>query len=268
MTQLQLRGDMKGYLKDCTYKGPAVPIGDWVPASYFPCLLALTTDYRNDMQYRCRNAMVFYEMLNAPYAVNEQSGLKSPDSLLEIPTPSSHPVPIARHMLYIATLLQHLDPDILGAINGLPEPLPALMERLAGIAISLVTTKDKLFGSIEGLECVMIESVYYQNDGHLRRSWIANRRAMAIAQMMSLHQSPSRAKYKIVSLDRNLCLMLSLTQGSFDQNMATGTAIRDDTPMSRLERIHCTIASRILDRNESGSCADDFVLTQSLDLEL
>lgn len=233
---------------------------------------------------RRRNTMIFHEMLNAPYTVLEQSGLKSPDSLLEIPSSSSHPVLIARHMLYIATFLQHLDPNLLGAMNGLPESLPALMERLVGTANSLVSTNDEFFGSIEGLESVMIESMYYHNGGNLRRSWIANRRAMAIAQMMNLHQSPSRAKYKvldhntkaypqfmwfrIVSLDRNLCLMLGLTQGSFDQSMATGAAFRDDIPMGRLERMHCTLASRILERNESDPCANDFVLTQNLDLEL
>ncbi|KAJ5199663.1 hypothetical protein N7472_004867 [Penicillium cf. griseofulvum] len=233
---------------------------------------------------RGRKGVLFYEMLKAPYAVLEQNGLKSPDSLLDIPSPTSHPVLIARHMLYIATFLQHLHPNFLGPMNGLPESLPALMERLAGTAIDLVTTNDEFFGSIEGLECVMIESMYYHNGGSLRRSWIANRRAMAIAQMMNLHQSQSRAKYKvldyktkahpqfmwfrIVSLDRNLCLMLGLTQGSFDQSMATGTAFRDDIPMGRLERMHCTLASRILERNESGMCANDFTLTQNLDLEL
>lgn len=233
---------------------------------------------------RGRKAILFHEMLNTPYAVLGQNGLKSPDSLLEIPSPSSHPVLIARHLLYIATFLQHLHPNFVGTINGLPESLPALMERLAGAAINLVTTNDEFFGSIEGLECVMIESMYYQNGGNLRRSWIANRRAMAIAQMMNLHQSQSRAKYKvldhktkahpqfmwfrIVSLDRNLCLMLGLTQGSFDQSMATGTAFTDDIPIGRLERIHCTLASRILERNESDPCGDDFSLTQTLDLEL
>ncbi|KGO39788.1 hypothetical protein PEX1_021620 [Penicillium expansum] len=234
-----------------------------------------------------RKAILFYEMLNTPYAVLEQNGLKSPDSLLEIPSPSSHPVLIARHMLYLATFLQHLHPNSLGAINGLPESLHALIERLAGTAINFVTTNDEFFGSIEGLECVMMESMYYQDGGNLRRSWIANRRAMAIAQMMNLHQNQSRAKYKvldhktkahpqfmwfrIVSLDRNLCLMLGLTQGSFDQSMATGTAFRDDIPMGRLERMHCTLASRILERNESDQSdpsADDFALTQNLDLEL
>ncbi|KAJ5959008.1 uncharacterized protein N7479_006158 [Penicillium vulpinum] len=210
----------------------------------------------------------------------------------EIPTPS-HGIPTldiastdqeSPRFLSLCKLSDHLHPNFLGVINGLPESLPALVERLAGTVINLVTTNDEFSGSIEGLECVMMESMYYHNGGNLRRSWIANRRAMAIAQMMSLHQSQSRAKYKvldqktkphpqfmwfrIVSLDRNLCLMLGLTQGSLDQSMATGTGFRDDIPMGRLERMHCTLASRILERNESDSCASDFSLTQSLDLEL
>ncbi|KAJ5917205.1 hypothetical protein N7466_010759 [Penicillium verhagenii] len=233
---------------------------------------------------RGKKAMFFNEILNAPYAVLEQNGLKSPAILLEIPSPTSHPVLIARHMLYIATFLQHLHTNFLGAVNSLPEPLPALMERLAGTATSLVTTNDQFFGSIEGLECVMMESMYYHNGGNLRRSWIANRRAMVIAQMMNLHKDQSRAKYKvldhntkahpqfmwfrIVSLDRNLCLMLGLTQGSFDQSMATGAAFKDDIPMGRLERMHCALACRILERNESEPCANHFALTQNLDLEL
>ncbi|CAI7603531.1 unnamed protein product [Penicillium pancosmium] len=233
---------------------------------------------------RGRKAILFHEMLKAPYSVLKSNGLKSPNTLLEIPSANSHPVLIARHMLYIATFLQHLHPDILEARNGSQEPLPTLMKRLAETAVKFVTTNDEFFGSIEALECVMMESTYHHNGGNLRRSWIANRRAMVIAQMMNLHQSESRAKYKvlddetnahpqfmwfrIVSLDRNLCLMLGLTQGSFDQSMATGTAFRDDIPMGRLERMHCAFASRMLERNESGPCTNDFALTQSLDLEL
>lgn len=223
-------------------------------------------------------------MLKAPYAFLESNGLGYADSLRELPSPNSHPVLIARHMLYIATFLQHFHPDILQGRKDSPESLPILMKRLAETAMKFVTTNDEFFGSIEALECVMIESTYHHNCGNLRRSWIANRRALVMAQMMSLHQSENQAKYnildertnahpqfmwfRIVSLDRNLCLMLGLTQGSFDQSMATSSAFRDDIPMGRLERIHCTLASRILERNESDPCAQDFALTQILDLEL
>ncbi|KAJ5263522.1 hypothetical protein N7478_011127 [Penicillium angulare] len=233
---------------------------------------------------RGRKAILFNEILNTPYAALMQNGLKPAETLLEIPSPNSHPVLIARHMLYIAGFLQHINPDAIRTTAGLPESFLALMKRLTKTAIDLVTTNDAFFGSIEALECVMLESMYHHDGGNLRRSWIANRRAMVIAQMMNLHQSESQAKFKvldnktkahpqfmwfrIVSLDRNLCLMLGLTQGSLDQSMAAGTAFRDDIPMGRLERMHCTLASRILERNESDQCINDFTLTEELDLEL
>ena len=49
-----------------------------------------------------RKSILFHEMLSTPYAALEQNGLKLPESLLEIPGPTSHPVLIARYMLYIA----------------------------------------------------------------------------------------------------------------------------------------------------------------------
>lgn len=158
------------------------------------------------------------------------------------------------------------------------------MERLTDLAISLVTTNDELLGSIEGLECVMIESVYQGNIGNLRRSWVANRRAMSIAQLMGLNRSDNQAQYKvldpktkyhpqlmwfrIIMLDRHLCLMLGLPQGCLDRSMASDAMLANDTPMGRLERIHCVLASRILERNESNPSSHDHNLTRTLDVEL
>jgi hypothetical protein len=62
--------------------------------------------------------------------------------------------------------------------------------------------------------------------------------------------------------------MLDLTQGSLDQSMATGEMFRNDIPMGRLERMHCALASRILERNESGPNSRNYVLTEALDIDL
>lgn len=232
----------------------------------------------------------FHEMLSIPYTALEQDGFMSPESLLDIPTANSHPVLIAKYMLSMAIFLQHLHSDSLKATNEKPmsQSSPrALAKLLAQTAIKHVTTNDEINGgSIEGLECVMMESSYQSNSGNLRRSWIANRRAMAIAQMMNCHQANSRAQYdildsaktkahpqymwfRIVFHDRHLCLMLGLTQGSLDRRMATGAAFENDTPTGRLERMHCILASQILERNESGPSSDEIVtLTQDLDREL
>ena len=127
----------------------------------------------------------------------------------------------------------------------------------------------------------MIESAYQTNIGNLRRGWVSGRRAMSIAQLMGLNRSDNQAQYKvldpktkydphymwfrIVFLDRYLCLMLGVTQGCLDRSMASDAMLANDTPMGRLERIHCVIASRILERNESNY---DITLTRAVDVEL
>jgi hypothetical protein len=229
-------------------------------------------------------SVLAHEIMTMPYTTLDQKGLRTPESLLEIPEPTLHPVLIARHMLLLASFLQHLCPDLNEEIKGLSESPRAIMDRVACLAISLVTTNDELLGSIEGLECVMIESVYQANIGSLRRSWLANRRAMSIAQLMGINRSDHQAQYKvldpktkhhpqlmwfrIVFLDRYLCLMLGLSQGCLDRSMASEAMLANDTPMGRLERIHCVIASRILERNESKQSSQDFSLTRTLDVEL
>lgn len=74
--------------------------------------------------------------------------------------------------------------------------------------------------------------------------------------------------FRIVDFDRYLCLMLGLPQGSLDRNMAYDTCLAEDTLLGRVERVHCVIASRILERNELPPSSWDPVLTETLDVEL
>ena len=219
-----------------------------------------------------------------PYTTLEKTGLKTAESLLEIPGPNVHPVLVARHMLQLAVFLQHVHPDLHEELKSLSESPRAMMERLADLAINLVTTKDELLGSIEALECVMIESMYQANIGSLRRSWVANRRAMGIAQLMGLDRPDNRTQFqlldpntrchpklmwlRIVFLDRQLCLLLGLPQGCLDRSMASDALLAMDAPMGRLERIHCVLSSRILERDASDPNLDDYAMTRTLDVEL
>ncbi|KAI9710933.1 MAG: hypothetical protein M1820_002368 [Bogoriella megaspora] len=217
-----------------------------------------------------------------PYDALDRADSTTPENLLKIPGPDQHPVLIARHMLLLANFLQHLHPNLYHEMESLPESPRAIMERLAHLASSHVTTNDRLLGSIEGLECIIIETSYQANMGNLRRSWVLCRRAISIAQLMGLNKSNNQAQYKvldpetmchphlmwfrIVALDRQLSLMLGLPQASPDKSMASEAVLANDTPIGRLERIHCVIASRILERNESHY--EDDTLTRTLDLEL
>jgi len=91
-------------------------------------------------------------------------------------------------MLQLAAFLQLFQPVSQSAIGSLSESPLVVRKRLSETAITLVTAWDKYLGSLEGLESVMIESIYLHNEGNLRRSWVAMRKAMVIAQLMGLHR--------------------------------------------------------------------------------
>ncbi|KAK8077828.1 hypothetical protein PG996_003998 [Apiospora saccharicola] len=172
-------------------------------------------------------------IMTTPYTIMEQNGLKSHNSLLKTPEPDAHPVLVARYMLQLAFFILQLHPDSQEEIRCLSEPLRVVRERLFNLVVRLITTSDEFVASVEGLECVIIESVYQANLGNIHRSWIACRRAMSMAQLMGLNRSSpwSQYKYRIVFLDRYLSLMLGVSQGSGDCSMASETILASDTPM-------------------------------------
>ncbi|KAL5340614.1 hypothetical protein BJX70DRAFT_102110 [Aspergillus crustosus] len=243
---------------------------------------------RADTESICKasrqSSILSHELLTTPYIILYQNGLQTPESLLMTPQPDMHPILIARHMLRLALFLQHLPPDLHKEIEGLSEPPRVIMERLADLAIYHVTTNEKLIGSIESLECIMLESLYQVNIGNLRRSWVAGRRAMSLAQLMGFqrpdHQTlykalDSQTKYnsqimwlRIMTLDRQLCLLLGLPEGCTDHSMASETQIANDCPMGRLEQLHCVAMSRILKRNASKPSGEDLAATRAIDLDL
>ena len=225
---------------------------------------------------------LFYLMHTTPYKELEWIDPRSLEKKMERPRPTAHPVLIARYMLQVATFLQHVHSDSHEWTKELSEPSRVMMKRLSDTAIALVTTDDDLTDNIEGLDCILMESYYQINAGNLRKGLTAIRRAMAIAQVMGFHRSSGRAQHKVIdptteahphftwfrilSAERHLCLMLGLPQGTLDHSMASETALAGDIPLGRLERLHCVIASRILDRNIDPSL--DNSLTQELDREL
>lgn len=230
------------------------------------------------------------QLLSRPYDHLSYAGWDSPEMMAELPGPDVHPVLLAKKLLYFSILLQYCGTEFYAALQmsraqGLTQP--QAMARMADIAINHVTTNDELIGSMDGLECVMLEGLFHGNWGNLRRQWMTIRRAMVLAQLMGLHRGPENHQplkvldprqrrifpahlwFRIVSTDRYLSMMLGLPQGSLDRGMANEALLANDTPMGRLERLECIIASRILERNESGaSLVDSLAVTLQIDLEL
>ncbi|KAH9843463.1 Zn2/Cys6 DNA-binding protein [Teratosphaeria destructans] len=236
-----------------------------------------------DERHRLPVPVLAHEILTLPYATLEKDGLPTAESLLETPAPDAHPALIAQHMLQIAIFLQHLSRHS-GGLEGLKEPSETARVRMANLAFSLVTVNEELVGSIEGLACVMMESMYHVNAGNLRKSWAAGRRAIGIAQLMGLDRPEfpaqkftldPRARYdarfmwfRILFLDAQLSLMLGLPRSLPDRHLMGSDRSADDTDTGYMERLHYMMASRILERKESHSYSHRLELTATLDKKL
>ncbi|EFR04879.1 C6 zinc finger domain-containing protein [Nannizzia gypsea CBS 118893] len=210
-----------------------------------------------------------HKVITVPYAILEaQEPGVFKGSLANIPSPTTHPVLLAKYILVLATCLQYFHPEIhKEEIQRLSEQPRQLICRLTDIVSALVTRNDELLDSIESLECIMLESMIQANSGHLRRAWLICRRAMLVAQMMGLHRRfiyqpfkvldvsqtvyPNFFWFRIVCTDRQLCLLLGLPQGSLDVSMASTAALEGDTVEGVFERKQCVIAARILQLYES-----------------
>ncbi|XWX00621.1 hypothetical protein V2A60_008642 [Cordyceps javanica] len=196
------------------------------------------------------------------------------------PAVGTHPVLVARSMMLIVTLLDSLP----STLDGLAVPQREMKERLYGAATRLVTSNHELMACLEGLESHLMELTYLANMGNLRRAWLVNRRAMALAQMMGLQRGggattssssssstssvvvleqatlervrPEYMWFRLVSTDRHLSLLLGLPQATTENVFATPEVLETHAPLERFERILVVACSLILQRNDADHSGD------------
>ncbi|KAK7229437.1 hypothetical protein V2G26_001607 [Clonostachys chloroleuca] len=210
------------------------------------------------------SAMMRGASLTGPVKLPEME-LPSPETLLELPSPSSHPVLIARKLLLLATFLQGIPPASWGHLENLRVSRQELMTGAVSKAHHLVTSNDELVASIEGIECLMLEGLYESYSGSLRPSWLATRRAVTIAQMLGLHRGvrptsltratfkPDHVWFRLVQLDRYLSIMLGLPPISVDDSFAEPEVLDTCTPEERMQRLNCAAAGRLLRRTPTDA---------------
>lgn len=183
-------------------------------------------------------------------------------------------------MLVTALFMQYFPPQSVPSISEEPY---VIMKRLADEAIKQVTTNEELHGTIESVECIMLEAQYHGNYGNLRRAWLAVRRAMMVAQLMgidrpstphvrTLDTSRSPATqfiwHHIIFQDRYLSLVLGLPCGQADLSQEFEHSVPQGvfgTSWLQLELKHSQVTKRLLERR-SGK--DDYGITQEIDAML
>ncbi|KAK3317068.1 hypothetical protein B0H66DRAFT_311281 [Apodospora peruviana] len=209
------------------------------------------------------------------------------NSVSVVPACTSHPTVLARRLLQISICLQQLPPGYDAEPLQLNSTIPKFMENVVSVVSSLVTCIDEMVATAEGLESLVLLGLWHANAGNLRKAWLTYRRAMSLGQLMGIDRGPSRTLkfvdtmvnprqrhtpealwYRITACDRLTSLLLGLPAGDPDNSFATEEAMKRDTHMERLEKLHTVIASRIIERNANKSPSEAYAITQSIDCEL
>ncbi|KAM0513556.1 hypothetical protein ACHAPE_007820 [Trichoderma viride] len=221
--------------------------------------------------------MLFHGVTCMPYSDFVSNDLPSLQDVLQPPLPGSHPVLIARRLLMLGVFLQS------GSL--LSSELQVIMSRVVETANRLVVSNDDLASSLEGIECIMMESMFRNNAGNLRGAWVSNRRAMTMAQVMSLHRyrntvsasssegwnarplpkaidaetrhriEPQFMWFRLVATDRYLSLILGLPQESQQDPHCVcleSHEPKDYALVDHLERLEVVAAGLILQRNSTN----------------
>ena len=205
-----------------------------------------------------------------PYSKSMDWDPPSSVEMLQLPPPGSHPVLIARKLLVLGIVLQSIAPSSIQDLADLGVSYHDIMSRVVDTAVRHVTTNEDLISSVEGIECIMIEAMFQNYAGNLHRAWMAVRRAITVAQMMVLHRgrnspslrilepetravfNPDQICFRLAEMDCYLSLMLGLPWTPLEACFATPTALKGCQPVDRMQRIHCALAHRILQRNENN----------------
>ena len=184
-----------------------------------------------------------------------------------------HPVLLARKLLLMSILFQQL-PSHARSVRE-------LAIRLLKTVASLVTANDELVQTVEGIECIALETMIHNNRGDLRQALLSLRRTMVLAQFMGLHkkeepslphfidaQTRGRIDLKyiwihLVASDRYLSLMLGIPQAWTDNSFLQREPSLPCSPLEQLEKLLLLVGGRILDRNEEEM--QDLATTQAID---
>ncbi len=159
-------------------------------------------------------------------------------------------------------------------------------EQYLNIIDDLVLSKDDLAGTIDGIECMVLQAKHDSNNGRVRRAWVTFRRAIAFAQLQGLHlRSKDRSREdsirreslwkSLYQSDRFLSLLLGLPycvsemqlSSTGDNDTVSHGADMGSNGAAFFLRLS-NIAGHVIDRNHEASSNNALAVTVKIEGEL
>ncbi|KAL8690051.1 MAG: hypothetical protein Q9218_004420 [Villophora microphyllina] len=189
---------------------------------------------------------------------------------------NGEPADLARLLFCLATCIQQLSRDFDFRQTKLP-PTPDALQEIYLSAAELVLSMDQNFvNTIDGVECMLIQSTFYVNRGKPRTAWLICQRGISICNAVSIDGLSKgdtvismrwkAAWFKLWTRDRQLSLLLGLPHASTRERsflVDLSETIGDERWQAVWTNLSI-VAGRLINRNRSTDPAN---LTASLDIE-
>lgn len=174
----------------------------------------------------------------------------------------------AKLMLCLALHIQQLPMDLGSTYVNLPALSDDLQEYYMMSAESLLASDEGLGGTLNGLECMILQSEFYINVGALRKVSLIIRRAINLAQLLGLHreidsdvESRLAMRRKAIWADlwlreRGFSLILGLPCSTLESQTPRLTLDNDASDLQRLKRFTRdlgVVMGHISDRDQDPS---------------
>ena len=172
---------------------------------------------------------------------------------------------VAKLMLCLALHIQQLPSGLEAMHTNLPASLNDMQENYMTSAETLLSSDERLEGTLSGLECMILQSEYYINAGNLRKVWSIVRRAVGLAQLLGLHHKPHAIVGSGLAIRRNaiwtelwqrergISLILGLPYSTLDSQIPVSSPYDDTSDLERTKRFLLDLSivmGHIVDRDQ------------------
>ena len=168
-------------------------------------------------------------------------------------------------MVCLALHIQQLPSDLEITHKNLPAQLDDLQDHCMTSVDSLLALDERFAGTLSGLECMILQSEFYINEGDLHKVWLIVRRAVNLAQLLGLHRKiDSGVETRLVrrrnaiwtelwQRERGFSLILGLPSSTLDSQLPPSTPNNDGSDLQKMKQFLQNLGivmGHIIDRDQ------------------
>ncbi|KAF2456743.1 hypothetical protein BDY21DRAFT_345984 [Lineolata rhizophorae] len=147
-----------------------------------------------------------------------------------------------------------------------------ILDKYLALVDHHITSVDEFAVTLEGMECILLQSKVYADIGQPRRAWLCFRRAATYCQLIGLHRNHTQSQtheslwWAIYSGDRFLSLMLGLPYSINDAHCNLDIR-KDSLPQAQYLARLSRVGGQVIDRTQ-GLKEQSFPAALEIDQEL